>query len=100
MKTIKIGFIILSLAIMLMSCEEETATVKFRNRSVTNSTFTVYWDGSVIATLYPFTDSEEFEMKTGKHTLRFDISNTGETSCSPSDPILTEGYIHTFTCSK
>jgi len=100
MKTTKSIIIILALTVTLYSCTEDTSTVRFRNRSVSNSTYTVVWDGCAIVTLYPFTDSEDFDMKAGRHTLRFEISNTGATACSQSDPVLEGGHENTFTCSQ
>lgn len=100
MKTFKNISIFLFFAALIISCTEESSTVIFRNRSVTNSTYTVVWDGSAICTLYPFTDSEEFDVKAGRHTLTFKISNTGEIGCSPSEPVLDAGHKNTFTCSQ
>lgn len=88
------------LASMLSSCEKEDGMVQFRNRSVTNSTYSVVWDGYVITTLYPQEDSEEFKVLTGQHTLVFKKSNTGEVACSPSDPKITSEGVNIFTCSQ
>jgi hypothetical protein len=101
MKTIKFCISICAIALMLPSCMKEKGTVVFRNRSVTNHTYNVVWDGSVITTLYPQEDSKEFDVNAGKHTLKFEFSNTGRvTACSPADPNIEGESKHTFTCSE
>ncbi|MEQ1747447.1 MAG: hypothetical protein ABMA02_18600 [Saprospiraceae bacterium] len=93
---------ILFIAIMtglLPSCKKDGRVV-FQNRSVTNKTYNVVWDGSVIASLYPFSNSDTFDVEPGPHTLEFKFANSGLNACSPSDPVINDGDIHTFWCSQ
>lgn len=95
-------FVLSTLAVTvltLFSCKRQ-GYVEFHNRSVTNRSYDVVWDGSVIATLYPQEDSEQFEVNEGHHTLRFEFSNSGDVACDPADPNITADYISTFTCSQ
>ncbi len=99
MKKLKSIFVMSVIALFVISCEKDMGKVQFRNRSVTNKTYTIIWDGSVITTLSPQTDSEEFDVAAGKHTLVFNYSNTGATACNESNPVIASDETRVFTCS-
>lgn len=82
-------------------CEQNnTARVKFVNNSTSNSTYTVVWDGAVVETLYPFTESDYFTVAGGSHTLTFKISNNGSIACTPANPVIVQCQDRTFSCSN
>lgn len=91
---------IVAIAALCVSCIKEKAKVTFRNNSTSNSVYNVVWDGSTIATLYPFSSSQVFEEEPGAHTLVFKKSNTGLNACAPSNPVLSEGDSQEFSCSQ
>jgi hypothetical protein len=120
MKKLKSIFCICTLAVLITSCEKEdttaptnvpssntvpdceryhTARVKFKNRSASNKTLTIIWDGSVKTTIAPSQDSQVFTEAAGHHTLVFKVSNTGEIGCSQSNPVLVECHDQEFTCT-
>src|SRR5574340_991041 len=71
------------------SCQlNNTATVKFENRSNSNATYDVIWDGSKTLTLAPSQISEPRTVAAGvQHTLQFQITNSGgRAACSQSTP--------------
>jgi hypothetical protein len=81
-------------------CEKyHTARVQFKNRSASNKTMSIIWDGSTIATLSPFQDSQFFTVSSGKHTLAFKISNSGSNGCSQSTPVIVECQDREFMCT-
>lgn len=100
MKKLKTIFALCTAILLLTSCKKDSGSVVFKNRSVTNRTYNVVWDGSVIASLYPQMDSDTFEVASGKHTCVFKISNTGAEACSQGSPDILSGETQTFTCSQ
>ena len=115
MKNLKSIFAIFAIAAMIASCEKEestptvdntpqceknhTARVKFQNNSTNNKTYNIVWDGLVIETLYPFTESDYYTVAAGSHSLTFKISNNGTAACNPSNPVLVECQDRVFGCS-
>jgi len=71
------------------SCQaNSTATVYFQNRSVTNRTYDVIWDGSRLTTIAPGQDSAIFPFAAATHSLWFQFTNTSVLACNPSSPVL------------
>jgi hypothetical protein len=110
MKKIKLILSACLLVLVFTSCDPEileppaceknkTARVQFKNRSASNKTFTIVWDGSVIETLYPSQDSRIFTELAGRHKLVFKVSNTGAIGCNPSNPVLVACNDEVFTCT-
>ncbi len=98
-KNLKSIFVISTIIFLMTSCKKDMGKVQFKNRSVANRTYTIVWDGSVLTTLYPQTDSEEFDVAAGKHTLLFNYSNSGATACNESNPVIASDETRVFTCS-
>ena len=71
-------------------CEKNTtAGVTFENKSNTNGTYDVIWDGSKVFTLAPGAKSTEMTVAaTVQHTLTFKFSNTSTLACTSGSPIL------------
>lgn len=72
----------------LRDCEKNnTAILQFENKSTTNSTYDIIFDGSRIFTLSPGAKSAEHVVAAGiQHTLLFKYANTNNAACSPSTP--------------
>lgn len=86
---------------IIPNCEKyHTAEVRFKNRSVSNKTMSIVWDGNIIATIPPFQDSQVFTVPSGSHTLVFKASNSGAILCSQSNPVVVECHDQEFTCSS
>ena len=77
-----------------------TAQIRFTNKSVTNQTYTVLLDGSTITTLAPGTTSDYFTVAAGDHTFLFKISNTGEAACTQGTPNLAQCSYSDYSCNK
>ena len=81
-------------------CEKnQTAKVQFENRSGSNTTYDVIWDGSKLTTLTPGTTSQSYTQPVGQHTLQFRIANTNKAACTQSTPNLGQCEEHLFWCS-
>lgn len=76
-----------------------TATVKFENKSTSSTTYDVIWDGSKIETLTPGQTSQEHTVNATSHTLTFEVANTNTKACSTAYPNLTECTSNTYSCS-
>lgn len=76
-----------------------TAQVQFSNRSA-NSTYSIVWDGSVMATLAPGVTSEFFTVAAGNHTLTFKYSNSSDLACTESTPNLAQCSSMVYWCSN
>lgn len=76
-----------------------TATVVFENRSNSNKTYDVVFDGSLIATLGPDQSTGAISTTPGGHTYVFKVSNTGKLACNQANPQLVAGRSYTFSCS-
>jgi hypothetical protein len=77
-----------------------TAKVYFLNRSVSNTTYTIVWDGANLVTVGPGQDSQTFDVAAGvTHTLRFNITNTNIQACNPAQPVLTQCATQWYSCN-
>lgn len=82
-------------------CEaNETAKVRFINKTGTSQTYSVLWDGSVITTLGPGATSEYYTVTAGQHTLHFMIANSTTSACTPSTPNLVACSSMEYWCTK
>jgi hypothetical protein len=82
-------------------CEEEnTARVRFENKSGTSLTYTVVWDGVTMTTLSPGSVSEYFTVAAGQHTMHFMIANSTNEACTVSEPVLLVCKDHSYYCTK
>ena len=82
------------------ACEQNnTATVSFENRSVTNRSYDIVWDGVHIATIGPWEKTKVFTVSTGKHKLDFKVSNSGDKACSTSWPVLSRCEAYSWFCT-
>ncbi|MCB0696041.1 MAG: calcium-binding EGF-like domain-containing protein [Chitinophagaceae bacterium] len=82
-------------------CEaNNTASVRFINKTGTSQTYSVVWDGSVITTLGPGATSEYYTVAAGQHTLHFMISNSGTEACTQSTPNLAVCSSMEYWCTK
>jgi len=70
-------------------CEaNQTAKVRFLNKTGNSRTYSVVWDGSVITTLGPGAASDYYTVAAGEHTLHFMIPNSGNEACAETTPNL------------
>lgn len=76
---------------IIPACQSQnTATVYFQNRSASNLTYDVLWDGSKLTTVAPGKDSQVYTFAANiPHTLRFQFTNTSLAACNQSTPVLT-----------
>lgn len=82
-------------------CEaNETAKVRFLNKTGTSQTYSVVWDGSVITTLGPGATSEYYTVAAGQHTLHFMLANSTTSACTPSTPNLAVCSSMEYWCTK
>lgn len=84
------------------SCQmNNTASIRFENRSNSNSTYDVLWDGSKTMTLAPGQLSDGRTVAAGvQHTLSFVLTNSGgRPACSTSTPTLAQCSSHTYWCT-
>lgn len=80
---------------------QNTATVYFENRSVSNLTYDVIWDGARIATVGPSKDSATFTYAANvTHSLTFLFTNTNLIACSTNFPILTTCSNTFYSCGR
>lgn len=84
------------------ACEtNNTAKVTFENRSNTNTTYDIIWDGSKRTTVTSGAKSSTYTEAAGvNHTLVFKITNTNTEACTPSSPTLAQCTSQTFWCTK
>lgn len=73
------------------TCQSQnTATVYFQNRSNSNLTYDIVWDGSRLVTVAPGQDSQVFTFAANvPHSLRFQFTNSTSLACNSSTPVLT-----------
>lgn len=76
--------------IPVAACQSgNTATVFFQNRSASNLTYDIVWDGARITTVTPGADSIVYTFAANiQHTLRFQLTNTSLLACNQSTPVL------------
>jgi hypothetical protein len=85
---------------VIAECERNhTAEVYFENRSVSNTTYDVIWDGSRLTTLSPGNRSNTYKFSAAQHTLEFRKTNTGTAMCTPSTPSLAQCSAYAYWCS-
>lgn len=86
---------------VIPACQtNNTAQVSFGNRSTSNTTYDVVFDGVRIGTLPSGQTSPATTVAAGvAHTLRFQITNTTSLACSQSTPTLAQCGSQTFTCT-
>lgn len=100
---------------MFSSCEESVpeptgksecelnnwAYIYFENRSASNTSYDVYWDGSRIENnLAPGEKSKKYPFSATGHTYSFKIANTNTLACSSAYPNLAQCTTVTFYCTK
>jgi len=85
----------------LAACQlDNSAKVTFENRSTTNRTYDVVWDGSKRATVAPTQKSSAFTEQAGvTHSLQFKFTNTGQAACTLSHPILVVCTTVNYSCT-
>ncbi len=73
----------------IAACQlNNSAKVSFENKSTTNKTYDVVWDGSHITTLAPTEQSSNYTVEAGvTHTLQFKFTNSGQAACTIAHPI-------------
>lgn len=84
------------------TCEvNNTAKVRFMNKTGTSLTYEVVWDGSVLTTLSPGSTSDYYTVAAGTHTLHFKIANSGgQEACTQSSPVLSVCSSMDYWCTK
>lgn len=82
-------------------CEaNNTAKVRFINKTGSSQTYSVLWDGSVLTTLGPGVTSDYYTVAAGQHTLHFMIANTATEACTQSTPNLAVCSSMEYWCTK
>lgn len=83
------------------TCQSQnTATVYFQNRSNSNLTYDIVWDGTKIATVAPGADSQVFTYAANiQHSMIFRFTNTSVLACNSSTPVLTTCAAAFYGCS-
>ncbi|MCD6063520.1 MAG: Tenascin domain [Flavipsychrobacter sp.] len=83
-------------------CEaNNTAKVRFQNKTGTSLTYEVVWDGSTITTVGPGSTSDYYTVAAGHHTLHFKIANSGgQEACTQSTPNLAVCSSMEYWCTK
>jgi len=77
-----------------------TATITFENRSSSNTTYSLVWDGSTLTTLAPSVKSDSYTVAAGvQHTLVFRIANSSNNACTPSTPTLAQCTSSSYWCT-
>lgn len=76
-----------------------TGTVYFQNRSTSNLTYDIVWDGSRLTTVAPGSDSQVYTFAANiQHTLRFQFTNTTLLACNASTPVLARCAATFYSC--
>lgn len=82
-------------------CEvNNTARVRFTNKTGTSLTYSVVWDGSTLTTIGPGATTDYYTVSAGPHTLHFMIANSTNEACTISTPVLTQCFDHEYWCTK
>lgn len=78
-----------------------TATVRFENRSNINAAYDIIWDGSTILTLPAGQISNPYTVAASvQHRLTFTYTNTGgRLACATSTPTLAQCSNMTYWCA-
>jgi hypothetical protein len=79
---------------------DNTAKITFENRSTSNKTYDIVWDGSRIATLSPTQKSDTYTEAAGvTHSLQFKVTNSSQVACSTSHPVLVVCSAQNYWCT-
>jgi hypothetical protein len=82
-------------------CEaNNTAQVRFSNKTGTSLTYSVVWDGSTLTTIGPGSTSDYYTVAAGTHTLHFMIANSSNEACTISSPVLAVCDAEEYWCTK
>jgi hypothetical protein len=83
------------------TCQSQnTATVYFQNRTTSNLTYDVVWDGSRLTTVGPGQSSQVYTFAANVgHTLRFQYTNTSLLACNQSTPTLATCSNNSYFCT-
>lgn len=77
-----------------------TGTITFQNRSTSNTTYDVVFDGSRLVTIPPQQNSQPLTVAAGvAHTLTFLVTNTARIACVQSSPIVTQCNSVSYSCA-
>ncbi|MBS1772257.1 MAG: hypothetical protein JST82_05310 [Bacteroidetes bacterium] len=81
-------------------CEANfTGQVRFRNKSATGKTYSVIWDGAIIATVLPDSTSPYKIVDTNTHSFSITVYNTTTVACSDSTIKLKPCDTATYNCT-
>jgi hypothetical protein len=85
----------------VLACQtNNTATALFQNRSATNLTYDVIWNGARLVSVSPGQDSATYTFAAGvPHTLVFRVTNSSTNACSPSTPTLAQCSSMFYSCT-
>lgn len=83
-------------------CEaNNTARVRFLNKTGSSLTYTVVWDGSTLTSVGPGGTSDYYTVAAGQHTLHFMVTNGGgQEACTESSPVLVVCKDQEYWCTK
>jgi hypothetical protein len=82
-------------------CESNnTAQVRFVNKTGSSTTYSVVWDGSTLTTVAPGATSDYYTVAAGQHTLHFMIANSTSEACTQSTPNLAKCTSMEYWCTK
>jgi hypothetical protein len=77
-----------------------TADVQFQNKSASNQSYDVVWDGSrIVSNLAPGASSQTSSVSATSHTLEFKIAGTNTAACSTAYPSLSQCTSHVYSCT-
>jgi hypothetical protein len=84
------------------ACQSQnTATVYFQNRSTSNLTYDIVWDGARLTTVGPAQNSQTYTVVANvPHLLRFQVTNLALLACSQGTPTLTTCSNNFYFCAK
>ena len=81
-------------------CEKNhTAQIMFENRSNTNTTYDIIFDGSKLTTITPGTKSKDYTVAAGAHTFLFKVTNTSTVACTKASPNLAQCHSYSYYCT-
>lgn len=83
------------------ACElNQTGEIYFINKSNTNSTYDIIWDGAKLTTLAPGETSSTYSVSANiTHTLLFRFTNTSNDACTPSSPVIPQCQTFFYSCT-
>lgn len=85
-----------------VACElNNTAQVRFENRSAGNRSYDIVWDGIRTASgLAPGQSTDPITVAAGvAHTLRFQLANSATLACNQASPVLTQCSSQVYWCT-